>query len=229
MPLPLALPRYVCAGLILFVYSAAISQTTPTLQVEARRNHKEAWKSYPTRTTDQLAGFVSKSVPPRLDQYGGLADDKSSATGFFRTEKRGGRWWLIDPEGGKFLHVGVASVRSGNTSASQTSWTEKFGSAEKWAEATNALLRAHGFNGTGAWSDTKFLQTAPQKVAYTLNWNFMSSYGAARGGTYQLPGHTGYPGNCIFVFDPEFETFCGQHAKKLTDTKNDPWLLGHFF
>ena len=30
----------------------------------------------------------------------------------------------------------------------------------------------------------------------------MSSYGKKRGGTFQKPGHTGYPNDCIFVFDP---------------------------
>jgi hypothetical protein len=57
----------------------------------------------------------------------------------------------------------------------------------------------------------------------------MSGYGKLRGGTYQKPGHTGYPNDCIFVFDPEFEEFCRRHAKEsLAATKDDPWLLGHF-
>jgi hypothetical protein len=56
----------------------------------------------------------------------------------------------------------------------------------------------------------------------------MSSYGKKRGGTFQKPGHTGYPNDAIFVFDPEFETFAMEHAKQLTVTKDDPWLLGHF-
>ena len=57
----------------------------------------------------------------------------------------------------------------------------------------------------------------------------MSGYGELRGGTYQKPGHTGYPNDCIFVFDPEFEDFCRRHAQEsLSATKDDPWLLGHF-
>jgi hypothetical protein len=56
----------------------------------------------------------------------------------------------------------------------------------------------------------------------------MSSYGHKRGGTYQQPGHIGYPNDCIFVFDPEFEEFCDDYAKQLSQTKDDPWLLGHF-
>ena len=57
----------------------------------------------------------------------------------------------------------------------------------------------------------------------------MSSYGEIRGGTYQKPGHTGYPSDCIFVFDPQFATFCERHAReRLSATKDDPFLLGHF-
>ena len=59
-------------------------------------------------------------------------------------------------------------------------------------------------------------------------WNFMSSYGKRRGGTFQKAGHLGYPGDCPFIFDPEFSAFCEQHAEQLAETKDDPWLLGHF-
>ncbi|NQX01346.1 hypothetical protein HQ447_11870 [bacterium] len=56
----------------------------------------------------------------------------------------------------------------------------------------------------------------------------MSSYGSKRGGMYQKSGHMGYPGDCIFVFDPQFPAFCDEYAKQLVSTKNDPWLVGHF-
>jgi hypothetical protein len=56
----------------------------------------------------------------------------------------------------------------------------------------------------------------------------MSSYGKRRGGTFQQPGHTGYPNDCIFVFDHAFEKFCDEHARRLAKDKDDPFLLGHF-
>jgi hypothetical protein len=40
--------------------------------------------------------------------------------------------------------------------------------------------------------------------------------------------HTGYPKDAIFVFDPEFKTFCDAHAKQLIKYKDDPNLFGHF-
>ena len=35
---------------------------------------------------------------------------KLRATGFFRAEKVGGKWWLVDPEGHLFFSLGVTCV-----------------------------------------------------------------------------------------------------------------------
>ena len=40
-------------------------------------------------------------------RYGGFAAGKRKATGFFRVEKIGERWWFIDPEGCRFWSAGV--------------------------------------------------------------------------------------------------------------------------
>jgi hypothetical protein len=56
----------------------------------------------------------------------------------------------------------------------------------------------------------------------------MSGYGKKRGGTVQLPGNTGYPNQCIFVFDTEFETYCDERAKELVKYANDTNLFGYF-
>jgi hypothetical protein len=58
--------------------------------------------------------------------------------------------------------------------------------------------------------------------------HFMAGYGHQRGGTHPAPGHTGYTNDCIFVFDPGFAKYCDDYAKQLSDTKDDPYLLGTF-
>ena len=51
---------------------------------------------------------------PDADKYGGWAGGPQlAATGFFRTEKVGGKWWLVDPEGRLFFSHGVDCVRVG--------------------------------------------------------------------------------------------------------------------
>jgi hypothetical protein len=186
------------------------------------------WKSYPTRILADLPEVVRQPADTDLSHFGGWRIQPQRATGFFRTVKLNGRWWLVDPDGHLFLHKGVASVRPTETPGAIAALNERFGSMSNWAAQTTALLREHGFNGLGGWSNPDALRPGAPPLVYTRMWNFMGTYGRQRGGTYQKPGHLGYPNDCIFVFDPEFERFCGEYARQLADTKDDPWLLGHF-
>jgi hypothetical protein len=55
---------------------------------------------------------------PDRDEYGGWASGPQlEATGYFRTEKRHGKWWLVTPSGHLFFSLGmnVVSVRGGAT------------------------------------------------------------------------------------------------------------------
>lgn len=89
-----------------------------------------------------------------------------------------------------------------------------------------------GFSGTGSWSNEEAIASynASHKEVLTRSiiLNLMSGYGKKRGGTYQLPGNTGYPNQCIFVFDPEFETYCDEMAQKLVANKTDKNIIGYF-
>ena len=186
------------------------------------------WRNYPTRTLADLPSSDAFRTDTDLSRYGGWTARKTRASGFFRTDKVADRWWLVDPEGCLFLHKGVASVRTTDTPGANAALAARFGSVTNWAVGTTGLLRANGFNGLGGWSDTEKLRAANPPLVYTRLWNFMGSYGRKRGGTFQQAGHLGYPNDCIFVFDPEFERFCNEYAKQLAETKDDPWLLGHF-
>jgi hypothetical protein len=48
---------------------------------------------------------------PERDGFGGVASGHAfRATGFFRTEQRDGRWWLVTPEGHGFFSIGIDAV-----------------------------------------------------------------------------------------------------------------------
>ena len=67
------------------------------------RNAEEAW----------LAKHGASPIP-EVDRFGGWAGGpKLKATGFFRTEKVGGKWWLVDPDGHLFFSHGVDVVNDG--------------------------------------------------------------------------------------------------------------------
>ncbi len=190
------------------------------------------YEPFKTRTVSLLAGYDPSEKPSELSKYGGLKNKKTKATGFFYVKKMGDRWWGVDPDGCLYINVALNSITMGNSERNKQAIKEKFGSPEKWATETIRMLQKNGFNCAGSWTDYKSIIEANKSFekpfAYTINWNFMSSYGKERGGTYQQPGHTGYPKDAIFVFDPEFETFCDRHAKQLLATKDDPNLFGHF-
>jgi len=197
-------------------------------QVAAAVKPDGEWKPYPTRTLEDLPPPIHDLVDTNLSRYGGWEVRPGPGTGFFRTTKLNGRWWLVDPEGHLFLHKGVASVRTTETPGATAEFNRRFGSLTNWAGETTALLRDHGFNGLGGWSNTEVLCEARPPLVHTRLLNFMGTYGRQRGGTYQKPGHLGYPNDCIFVFDPAFARFCDEYAQQLTTTKDDPWLLGYF-
>lgn len=221
----------VTAGLVAALCNFAMTvpgQEMNPVTVEVATKPGEPWHAFPTRTLDNLPASVREHRETSLSQYGGWLEHKLAATGFFYSTNRNGRWWLVDPEGCLFLQAGMAAVKTIPTPGARAILEAKFGSEAGWAETTSGMLREHGFNGLGGWSDGDALRSATNRLPYTHILNFMSSYGKRRGGTVQQPGHTGYPKDCIFVFDPGFATFCDEHARQLAADRNDPWLLGHF-
>lgn len=195
--------------------------------VKAKLKQEEPWHEYETRTLAQLDLPAALPEIP-LSRYGGRLDRRVEPTGFFHARNVDGRWWLVDPEGCLFVHVGVVNVTPGRSRNMQTAFQARFGTPEAWADYTTRMLKAHHFNGTGAWSDVELIRKAPTKLAYTCIWNFLAEFGKSKGIAHMEPGHYGYAGGCMPVFLPDFEAFCDRHARQLLAYKDDPWLVGHF-
>jgi len=215
---------------------ASAQSSEYSLQTEAKISNSEkktfsAWKTYPTRSIATLIGYAP-AKKMELDKYGGRKDRKGTATGFFHAQKVGDRWYNIDPDGHLFINLAIVSVSTGNSERSKQVLREKYGNKEGWADETARLVRSNGFNAYGAWSDhaalTNTLAQDKKPMAYTIMKSFMSEYGKKRGGTYQESGHIGYPDRTIFVFDPQWESFCDSYAKQLAATKDDKNLYGYF-
>jgi len=67
--------------------------------------------------------------PADWDQYGGWKNGPTlDATGFFRTAKHEGKWWLVDPEGKLFFSHGIDCVRSGDSTPidDRQNWFQDF-------------------------------------------------------------------------------------------------------
>lgn len=57
--------------------------------------------------------YYASLTPPERDAYGGLPGSGQALglnkTGFFHVEKHGERWYLVNPDGNAFFHLGVSS------------------------------------------------------------------------------------------------------------------------
>jgi len=71
----------------------------------------EQLKSAAAKEHQQLKTWLAEREKSSLDQYGGWNKGPAfKASGFFRTEKRDGRWYLVTPEGHPFYSLGVNTV-----------------------------------------------------------------------------------------------------------------------
>lgn len=207
---------------------------TPTKshhKVQARPNARsDNWQTYTAKTIDRLPGF-DFSHDPELSGYGGWKVDQSTGAGFFRVEKRGDRWWIIDPDGYPFIHKGIAVFRPGRSDNQKAALGSKYGSNDNWARQESEFLKANGFNGTGSWSDVDLLRNNNVQLAYTVIVSPMGSYKSEhkkKFGTYEEAGWQGYRYDLAMVFDPEFDVHVEKTISSIVKYKNDKNLIGYY-
>ncbi len=72
-------------------------------------------KAAAAREQQQLKGWLAEREKAPLDKFGGLTQGPAfNASGYFRTEKRDGRWYLVTPQGHPFYSLGVNAVAADN-------------------------------------------------------------------------------------------------------------------
>lgn len=171
------------------------------------------------------AAFIlaAQEDTPMRDQYGGIHSVKGTKTGFFHVEKMGDLWWIITPDGHGFLSKGVCHVSYTGDYAPTLGYSPygrvteaKYGSAEKWAQATADRMRTWGLNTVGAWSSTEMHR---QRLAYTPILNIAAS----------LERDLWLKGGVVDVFSDTFVEGAHRVAQaQCAPLKDDPWLLGYF-
>lgn len=73
--------------------------------------------------------LAAQPGPRHWNEYGGWANGPQlQATGFFRTQKHGGKWWLVDPAGRLFFSHGIDCVRALDITPieERADWFEEF-------------------------------------------------------------------------------------------------------
>lgn len=155
-----------------------------------------------------------------LDEFGGLRGVRRAATGFFRTTRAHGRWWLVDPNGFLFVTVGVKGVslapypEAGDRGDSyRQAALAKHGSEEQWAKAAVDRLRSWGFNTLGVGSDPIVRR---QQMPCVVSLQCAAVLGPVERGRFPD------------VFDPAYERAVRRHALRVCRPYvDDRWLLGY--
>ncbi len=157
-------------------------------------------------------------------RWGGVANGYFWPNRYFRVEQRDGTFWLIDPDGGRFLSKGINTVRfdqdriqDSNLIPYADACQHKYGSQDAWRSAVAGRLSAWGFNTLGAWSDEAVANAGPLPLAVTPNLDLGMSFGWER------------KQNFPDVFDPEFDDHIHRRAHKLCAMRSeDKNIIGWF-
>jgi hypothetical protein len=184
------------------------------------------WKKFPTITLKEQTSQNQKSLP--IDRFGGIYSVKAKPSGFFRTEKIDGRWWVIDPIGNGFIVKAVNSIRKGGSLNNKLAFDSLYVSDIDWMSRTISQLKENGFNTAGSWSEVDLIRTINKKrvnsFVYTPQLSLLSNFAKK------------YPQNekdenasvLSHVFNPNFEIYLDSICSSLSQFKNDSFLLGYF-
>ena len=192
------------------------------------------------------------TYPKTWCERGGALGKTFKATGFFRTQHDGERWWLVDPEGHGFFSLGLNAVRPGETSARVPGTEALFGRlpsktgpmGQAWEASGPGGMEAYSFGvanlirsfGPG-WRDDWTEMTRNRLVAWRFNtvgnWSD-PRFEQEAGLPYVIPMPP-YPTTGILLFRDmpdvyaaEFRDAATGYAQHLAAFRDDPNLIGYF-
>jgi hypothetical protein len=223
-------------------------------RIEVDRLGQWARKHWPGKMRDEtelisylreLAQSTLHTWPAKFSNYGGWKERQWEATGFFRTQHDGKRWWLVDPAGHPFWSVGPDCVRP--DAGAYTKGIESLFEWLPWRDDPNPrfeknsdfsftianLARAFGNDWQAQWeklTGNLFRQWGFNTIA---NWST-----EMLGQRLQMPyvrTMSGFPSTEHFVFrdfpdvfSPQYADNAHKWAQQLSDTRDDAFLIGYF-
>ena len=178
-----------------------------------------------------ICGLAGVSAPAaELDAYGGFANVKGEKTGFFHTQKIGGRWWLVTPEGHGFFGIGLSHPV---TSFSQGAVTFAYnGNQEAWLRDGIRKMRDLGYNcvWSGPYSterirlgfvDTELAERVyrEERIPHAIHVPLIKHAVELKPGEQRVD-----------VFSDEYARFVRKTvARYVTPNKDNPWIMGYYY
>jgi hypothetical protein len=191
-----------------------------------------------------------QALTPDWSRFGGWGEKQFRSTGFFRTERDGSRWWLVDPDGFAFFSLGLDCVRSGEACAVLPGTEPLFA----WLPVTEPdfapgmvrrvgdmladfprlnLIRAFGEDWQDSWRELTLGRLKAWRFNTVGNW---SELGVLR--PLDLPyvlQLSGFPSTRIALFrdfpdvySAEYRGAAQRFARGLEPVRDDPYLIGYF-
>jgi hypothetical protein len=179
-------------------------------------------------------------------KYGGYLNTKAKATGFFRVERIGGRWWFVDPDGHLFFSTASTGMGSFGSDSRIAERADYFAAMPEPVPPDAApagrrplagfyawnVTRRHGAESRPKWIDLMMRRMDSWGLNTIGNWSDPRLWDAGRK-AYQvnLRGwgmETGYMG-MPDVYSEEWPKIVDKAAaEQCAPRKNDPYLLGYF-
>ncbi len=210
-----------------------------------------------TETLQQMRRALEQELedlppePPReRSRWGGWTGERFDATGRFRTEHDGRRWWLVDPDGYPFYSVGVDCVRpsvSAETFGNDDLfvelpardgpyadlWSSRRDNSALFDGMRHNLMRTLGQGWHRKWMELCRRRLVAWGFNTVGNWSSLEFCRFA-----ELPyvwPLRGFPGTeeMIFrdfpdVFSDEYRRNSREFAAQLGEFRGDPHLIGYF-
>jgi hypothetical protein len=129
------------------------------------------------RRVAEAAELAANAGPAGWDKYGGLAGGPQlKSSGFFRTEKVKGKWWLVDPEGHLFWSHGIDCVGMLDTTPieERTDWFADFPGRQ--ADYSEFLSTGHALKGHYAGRDAKSFSFAGANLKRKYGGHWRQDY-----------------------------------------------------
>ena len=208
------------------------------------------------RLNTQLVQAPKQRWPDGFSRWGGWTGKQLQASGFFRTQFDGQRWWLVDPDGCAFWSAGLDCVRPDVDSDIEglepaLAWLPEmdrpYAAAHDVHSEVRSVMPHRMFNylaanfirafGPDAWYEKwaeitlgELRRIGFNSVANWSDWQIASRSGMP----YVRPLPNTYESLPLVyrdfpdVFHPDFPAVAQAFARPLAETAADPALIGYF-
>ena len=200
-----------------------------------------------TAAREEEKDLAAHPGPENRSPYGGWTKGpRLQSTGYFRTEKRDGKWWLVDPEGYLFWSSGPTCVGFGGADTT-VEGREYFFSG--LPEAHSPLARYYAKNGSvfmysqsnlfrkfGSDWEAKYSEITPRRLK-SWGMNTLGNWSNPRFTSMRrIPYVLSVEFKCDTVtwrhfpdvFSPSFRKNLREAFATRADSFNDPWCIGYF-